>query len=283
MVSTRAFLVAVLATVAYGAPAAPCKPEPGPPGPPKPTTTYVLPSTGGMSRLSPHGVSPQLTGTGDNLVAPAAGLILKRIAIGHGIQNYSCEAVPSAVPSAKGALAVLYDITPLYPGTPKALDTRAKFDALSSTTLWTKAIPLNLANPAAAAAGAVLPTKQYGATAQPFKAPRSLDFQGMAPIKFLGHHYFDAEGSPTFDLIEAGLKASVKKTGETNQPATADKGPVGTGAVKWLLLEDNGKGLSNGIKAVYRVITAGGGADTCAKAGDGVHSVPYTAQYWFYG
>lgn len=228
--------------------------------------------------------SLRLTRTGDNLVAPAAGLVLKRIAIGHGIQNYSCEAIPSAVPAAKGALAVLYDITPLYPGgAPKALDTRAKFDALSTNTLWTKAIPLNLANPAAAVAGAVLPSKQYGALAQPWKAPRNLDFQGLPPIKFLGHHYFDAEGSPTFDLSEAGLKASVKKTGEATQPANADKGPIGTGAVKWLLLEDNGKGLSNGIKAVYRVITAGGGGDACAKAGDGLHSVPYTAQYWFYG
>ncbi|KAK1825817.1 hypothetical protein QBC39DRAFT_38440 [Podospora conica] len=268
MVSTRAFFVGVaaLATVAYGAPAAPCKPAPGPGPAPKPTTTYVLPSTGST-----------------DLTPPAAGLVLKRIAIGHGIQNYSCDASPSAVPVAKGALAVLYDATPLYPGTPKALDTRAKFDALSTQTLWTKAIPLNLANPAAAAAGAVLPSKQYGAAAQPWKAPRNLEFQGLPPIKFLGHHYFDAEGQPTFDLTEAGLKASVKKTGEVNQPANADAGPLGTGSVKWLLLEDNGKGLSNGVKAVYRVITAGGGGDACAKAGEGLHSVPYTAQYWFYG
>ena len=282
MVSTKAFLFAALATVAYSAPCGPEPPAP-PPGPPKPTTTYVLPSTGGMSCLCTCRMSSWLIISGDDLAAPAAGLVLKRIALGHGIQNYSCEAAPSATPSAKGALAVLYDITPLYPGTPKALDTRAKFDALPSQALWTKPIPLNLANPAAAAAGAVLPSKQYGATAQPFKSPRNLEFQGMPPIKFLGHHYFDAAGDPTFDLIEADLKAVVKKAGEANVPANADKGVLSTGAVKWLLLDDNNKGGSKGLTAVYRVITAGGVSDGCTKAGEGFHSVPYTAQYWFYG
>lgn len=60
-----------------------------------------------------------------------------------------------------------------------------------------------------------------------------------------------------------------------------------TGAVDWLELSDNGRGLSKGVSTVYRVVTAGGVAQACSASGANangtVFSVPYVAQYWFYG
>ena len=215
---------------------------------------------------------------------PPATLTLKKIALGHGIQNYSCSAdAPSSTPSSKGALAVLYDITAFYPGTPRTGLSATAFHALTTTALWTQPIPLNLVETAAAAPGAVLPSKSYVATTSPFQAPADLNLGNMAPFKFLGHHYFDANSIPTFDLATVDLRASVGKLGDAMAPADADKGPLKTGAVPWLALNDSGKGLSKGLSYVYRIDTAGGVAEACSTVGDGFASVPYTAQYWFYG
>lgn len=107
---------------------------------------------------------------------------------------------------------------------------------------------------------------------------------GALALPFLGVHYFDAASSPTFDLrAKAGLLASVAKKDVAKAPQPQDKGVLATGAVDWLRLPDNGKGLSQGVGAVYRVVTAGGAAQGCATSGAGAGSVPYAAQYWFYG
>jgi hypothetical protein len=149
--------------------------------------------------------------------------------------------------------------------------------------LWTEDLPLNLANPDAAEAGVVLPSKEYGATTPPFKAPADLKLPNLAPIKYVGQHYFDNTGTPNFDLFGPGnLKAHVVKKAGVPVPPGADKGSLKTGAVQWLLLGDSDLGKSNGISYVYRVVTAGGVAESCDKA-PGLASVPYTAQYWFYG
>lgn len=251
MVSATAFILAAFTAGAYALPK--CRPTP------------TLPSTGA-----------------NDLPLPLAGLVLKKIALGHGIQNYTCSATnPSATADAKGALAVLYDVTPLYPGTPKTgLDS---FSTLTTTVIHSQDIPLNLANPDAAIAGFEGTSLDYLAKPSPFIAPADLDL-GTTTLKFLGHHYFDKDSTPTFDLFKAGLKASVVKQTSTPVPAGADAGPLGTGAVAWLLLKDSEKGLSNGVSLVYRVITAGGNPELCKDTGLGsVTSVPYTAFYWFYG
>jgi hypothetical protein len=126
---------------------------------------------------------------------------------------------------------------------------------------------------------------QYGASlTNPFPAPADLNYPPMADVKFLGHHYFDNGGVPTFDLSAAGLKAVVKKVGGVDAPSNADKGIVNnSGAVQWLRLDDNGKGLSVGVSSVFRVLTAGGSSQACSVVGIGNQSVPYTAYYWFYG
>lgn len=235
--------------------------------------------------------------TATDLPAPAQGLTLKYIAIGHGIQNYTCAST-DATPVNTGALAVLYNVLPLYPGTPKTGISQDDWDALSSTVLYNQAIPLNLATPAAAIPThndtVGLPESFYQAVvADPFPEPAAalnLPAHGIR-ASFLAHHYFDSASSPTFNLSggkdPAGLFFSGAKTGDVKAPSDADKGVLDTGAVDWLQLSDNGRGLSAGVSSVYRVATAGGAAQACSVSGVNangtVFSVPYVAQYWFYG
>ncbi|KAK3681399.1 hypothetical protein B0T22DRAFT_305150 [Podospora appendiculata] len=242
MVSAKLIALAALVAVAS---ASPCKPP-----------VLTLPSTGGS-----------------DLAAPPANDVVKRIAIGHGIQNYTCNSAVSPTASATGALAVLYDATPFYPGTPKTGLKQAAWDTLPSAALWGSPLPLNLAVPGGYAAN----------ESNPFPSPADLVLGNMAPLKFLGHHYFAADGTPTFDLSAIGLKASVTKNDTRPAPANADKGILGTGAVAWVLLRDPGLGRSIGIDTVYRVVVAGGAAQPCSVTGDGHFSVPYATFYWFYG
>lgn len=248
----KALLAAALAATAL---AGPCKPK-----------TPTLP-------ISPEGT-----------LAPATGFVLKKIAMGHGIQNYTC-ANTSAPAVAAGALAVLYDVTDMYPLPGKGLPDIAAFNALSSTILHAANIPLNFANAAAADPNNQLPTTDYlVAEGDPFVPEADLTL-GEQNFPFLGRHYFDVAGRPTFDLsrTEDKLLASVAKKGEAKVPATADKGVLGTGAVLWLKLDDNAAGIGRGVQVVYRVITAGGVAPSCSVINGPKGNVPYTAFYWFYG
>ncbi|KXX77820.1 hypothetical protein MMYC01_205939 [Madurella mycetomatis] len=244
MVSTSSFLAAALVALAS---ASPCKPNP------KPT----LPKVGGSTELP----------------APAAGLSLKKIALGHGIQNYTCES-DSSESAATGAVAVLYDATSFYPGTRRTGLRQSVWDELPETLLWRKPLPLNK-----------LAGTRFGANAtEPFPQPsRDLDLDGLPSIKFLGYHYFDNNSVPLFDVNMASLKASVVKVNNVAAPEGADKGILGTGAVDWLELGDSGIGLSEGLSVVYRVITAGGAPQPCSVVGPGEQSVPYTTYYWLFG
>ncbi|KUI58527.1 hypothetical protein VP1G_05845 [Cytospora mali] len=237
--------------------------------------------------------TPTLPSTGStDLPSPPSNLTLKYIAIGHGIQNYTCASTDATAVNI-GALAVLYDITPLYPGTSTTGLSSYEFNDLSSTVLWDQDIPLNLVDPTAGKTTSYttsFPETDYQAVASdPFPTPAadlSIPSQGIY-AKYLGHHYFDSKSSPTFDLAAVGLRLSGTKTGDVKAPADADKGILDTGAVDWLELGDNGRGLSVGLSVGYRVETAGGTAQACSVSGTNptgqVLSVPYTAQYWFYG
>ncbi|KAK3996653.1 hypothetical protein QBC44DRAFT_136090 [Cladorrhinum sp. PSN332] len=247
MVSFKSLLVAALATAAYAAPTCQVNNVP------------VPPKTGGAKELED----------------PAANLILKKIALGYGIQNYTCaDNVAGTEAKATGAVAVLYDVTNFYPGTAKTGLPQKIWDNLPETVLRFAPYPLNR-----------LSGSTYGAdpiTAFPKAKDISLPAGGPTIIKFLGHHYFDINSIPMFDLNSIGLKASVVKKEGVDAPKDAYKGTLGTGAVAWLHLIDSGKGLSQGLSVVYRVITAGGVARACSIAGKGVQSVPYTTYYYFY-
>ncbi|XXH04106.1 hypothetical protein Hte_010517 [Hypoxylon texense] len=211
------------------------------------------------------------TGSGTQLAGPDSAT-LKHILVGHGIQNYTCTAAGVTATSI-GALAVLWEITDLYPGMSSSSLSEADFDTFTSKVLRTTAMPLNMATDSSTGAD----------VAAPFPAPVDLTVDGLsAPVKFLGHHFFDSANTPTFDLSGAGDGELFKGKKDANiaAPADADKGenPV-TGAVDWLRLSD--KGTSTGVSLVYRVWTAGGNPETCTEAGES-QSIPYTAQYWIF-
>jgi hypothetical protein len=117
----------------------------------------------------------------------------------------------------------------------------------------------------------------------PFPKASDLKLPGGPKVKFLGHHYFDSDGVPVFVIPSADLTAAVKKIKGVPAPSDADKGVIGTGAVAWLQLDDNGTGNSKGVTSVFRVITAGGAPRACSVAGVGIQSVPYATYYWFFG
>ncbi|KAJ0159282.1 hypothetical protein CTA2_9996 [Colletotrichum tanaceti] len=214
-----------------------------------------------------------VNGNGVELPPAPAGLVLKHLALGHGIQNYTCKTNATGgttlAATATGALAALYDAAPLYPNAGAgALPSVQLFNGLTTNALWSSPLPLVSDG-----------TTRFGASASsPFPARADLILPGIAPLKQIGVHYFDAASVPTFevgsDLFKGGKLNGIKA------PSCADVGPEGTGAVDWLLLGD--KGASRGVTAVYRVVTAGGVAHPCTTL-DATESVPYAAYYWFFG
>ncbi|KAI1162850.1 hypothetical protein F5B18DRAFT_362282 [Nemania serpens] len=214
-----------------------------PPPTPSSGVTYVLPSTGGPTSL------------------PSPDAPLKHILVGHGVQNYTCATAGVTAASA-GALAVLHDITALYPGSGPSALSSTSWDELTGTVLRTTSQPIVAADPAS-----------------PFPAPEALSVSGVAsPIPFIGHHFFDISSVPTFDLITGELFKGQKLL-NIPAPASADRGLTDEGAVDWLYLGD--KGTSVGLAKVYRVLTSGGSPAVCGAVGE-TQSVPYTAMYWLY-
>ncbi|KAG4427617.1 hypothetical protein IFR05_016901 [Cadophora sp. M221] len=190
---------------------------------------------------------PVLPISGNSIELPIPTHSLKYIAVGRGIQNYSC-ATSSSAPLAIGAIANLYDTTTI---------------AYSNTTLLHMFPPLAVT------------------VATPRNPTTSMRLYSKM-LKPLGIHFFDAAGTPIFDLQATGNILFAKKIQGVQAPTTASKGPAGTGAVDWLFLGNKTEGYTSvGLSAVYRVVTAGGVSPACT-AGMGVHSVEYAAEYWFY-
>lgn len=211
------------------------------------TTALLLPHHSSLSRRQSATLPPS------NLPLPPANLTLKYIALGQGTQNYTCTSF-SPLPISVGAVATLYDMTAL------AL-LRAYSSAPGASTCLSALLPQLSSLPALfAAANMPVPT-------------------------VLGHHFFSAGGSPSFDL-SGGERLQAKKVADVAAPAGACPNAGGEGAVDWLELWDNGQGWSRGLSAVYRVETAGGKApSSCidSNAVGGVVTSAYSAQYWFYG
>ncbi|KAK0387347.1 hypothetical protein NLU13_5660 [Sarocladium strictum] len=233
------------------------------------------------------GANPVLPVNGDfpELPAPPAGARLKRIALGYGIQNYTCAGADAA-PVATGALAGLFDITPLYPNPedPRSLD-QATFDRLTAMVVESAStnIPLQLVSTLPDR----VPNAAPGADAsKPFLPAKDLPVPGLAGVKLkhTGEHFFTDAGVPMFKLDD-GLSIQCAKLDGFNAPKSAAAGPHGEAAVAWLRLGvkegTEGKG-TNGLKFVYRVETGGGSSHGC-KDGGASDSSFYTAAYWFYG
>ncbi|UKZ75070.1 hypothetical protein TrVFT333_002742 [Trichoderma virens FT-333] len=201
-----------------------------------------------------------LTGGGNRRTAPVPeGLSLKVIALGLGIQNYSCASV-GATAASTGALAMFYDMSLLC-------------RPLPSTT--TPSPPLQRLH--RRPRRGVLP----GASLKrPFTRAAPLDLGEYGKLPFLGHHFFNTDGAPTFILARGSFNVVAAKKASVPAPGSSDPGPMGTGAVAWLALDANQN--SHGATLVYRVETAGGNSHGCSKAA-GQDSTSYAAQYWFYG
>ncbi|KAJ9643537.1 hypothetical protein H2199_004216 [Coniosporium tulheliwenetii] len=67
-----------------------------------------------LPQLRPRALPPNLVPPPSSLPPPPSGLVLKRVLLGLGTQNYTCASASSAViPKSNGALATLHDLTPL--------------------------------------------------------------------------------------------------------------------------------------------------------------------------
>jgi hypothetical protein len=181
-------------------------------------------------------------------ISPA--VTLKYISLGVGTQNYTCAATPksaSGAPVAVGAKAILYDAGPFL----------QKHSEMIGT----------------------LPSLALG-----YQTLSGRDVCPLLGIPQIGKHFFNAAGSPTFDLTSVGARLIAKKLNSVAAPADACPGPQDAGAVDWLQLTDNGTGQSFGdLTYVYRVETAGGKAPATCVDQKGTFQVSYATEYWFYG
>ncbi|KAM3511296.1 hypothetical protein MY11210_005033 [Beauveria gryllotalpidicola] len=218
-----------------------------------------------------------LSGNAKELSNPPDDLKLLHIALGFGIQNYTCSA-QGATPVATGALAVLYDARPLHPEQgPRSLSPE-RFAALPGDVLAQHPVPLNLNNTQDRAD----PTYPGADLAAPFPPPADLTVDGIdGPLAYIGHHFFTDKGVPSFLLDNGAIFLTSKKDEAVDAPADANAGPDGTGAVAWLKLSATDAAVGP-AKLVYRVLTAGGNSHGCAN-GAGGDSTSYAATYWFYG
>ncbi|KFY60754.1 hypothetical protein V496_05254 [Pseudogymnoascus sp. VKM F-4515 (FW-2607)] len=192
------------------------------------------------------------TGSGTQLPGISAGLNLKFVTLGRGVQNYTCSG-GYGTPVAVGAIAEIFEITALAQAKPNS----PEFTGLSAAAVY---LPIP-------------GVKKLLKSRMPAGNPATI----------IGKHYFNSAGVPTFDLSARGKKLASKLVGKVPAPANANVGPAGTGAVAWLKLDDAGG--SAGLKEVYRVYTAGGNPPTsCSGQTAGkVFTVEYAAMYWFYG
>ncbi|PGH18925.1 hypothetical protein AJ80_04252 [Polytolypa hystricis UAMH7299] len=96
----------------------------------------------------------------------------------------------------------------------------------------------------------------------------------------IGSHYF-VGSSPFFDFrMEGGEDfATVKGVAKVSAPDGARTNSQGAGAVDWLRLDATS---GSGIKAIYRVDTAGGKPPQTCEGMAPNFEVDYTAQYWAY-
>ncbi|USP81119.1 hypothetical protein yc1106_08393 [Curvularia clavata] len=93
----------------------------------------------------------------------------------------------------------------------------------------------------------------------------------------VGTHFFLDATTPDFDVSTLG-NTVVKKAQAADAPNAASDVP-------WLRLTTQASGTTSQVKEIYRVNTVGGKAPaSCAGQTPGqVFTVPYEAQYWFFG
>ncbi|KAE8451200.1 hypothetical protein EG329_004364 [Mollisiaceae sp. DMI_Dod_QoI] len=181
------------------------------------------------------------------LPPPSAGLSLKHVAIGRGIQNYTCTpGNETAVPVSIGAVATLYNATCIASTYPDLL-----------SILPNVALQFNLTSP---------------------------DQASLSPsnLAISGHHFFSNATTPDFNLNTAAMNlgfAPCSKNNTVAAPTGAPKGQggVGNGAVAWLKLVTR-DGATGGLEEIYRVNTAGGNPPATCAGMPATFEVQYSAE-----
>ncbi|RYP59913.1 hypothetical protein DL769_008332 [Monosporascus sp. CRB-8-3] len=193
------------------------------------------------------------------LEGPAAGLVLKHVAIGRGTQNYTCDTTNStAVPAAAGAVATLFNASCVASAYPDLLHVLPRLSLRFDLPFTTAAIS----------------DEDDGAAQR----------MGPADLAVSGAHYFTDATTPFFDLdtpLAALGEAGCAKEEATPAPANAPKGLDGEPAVPWLRLSTV-EGATGGLREVYRVETAGGSPPESCQGMPAAFEVQYAAEYWFY-
>ncbi|KAL1988716.1 hypothetical protein VTN96DRAFT_8416 [Rasamsonia emersonii] len=187
---------------------------------------------------------------GNVSLPPPSGQKLLHVAVGRGIQNYTCSS-PESAPTAVGAIATLYDAGCLAAHQPAVFDLTP--DIILQFSLQTEA----------------------SATLSNFNT------------NILGHHFFLNASTPVFDLNTPDAsfgKVIAQKLNSTNAPAGSPAGQASNknGAVPWLFL-DAAAGTTGNVRSVYRTHTAGGNPPATCSGLPAAFSVEYAAKYWFWG
>lgn len=176
------------------------------------------------------------------LPSPDEGLRVRHVAVGRGTQNYTCDTDHAeGVPKPAGAVATLFNascVAALYP------------DVLSR-------VP-----------GMVVHFR--------LEEAENLGVTAMAQS---GLHYFVDSSTPFFNLDTPNMaigQAACAKNSSADAPAKAALGQLGEKAVPWLRLTTR-PGTTGGIKAVYRVDTAGGSPPATCRDMPAKFQVEYAA------
>jgi hypothetical protein len=180
-----------------------------------------------------------------------AGLALKHVAVGRGVQNYTCDLTnTTAPPQAAGAVATLFNASCVASTNPQLLHVVPRM-----------ALQFNLTDA---------------------QAPPRI---GAANMAISGHHFFTNTTTPFFNLdVPGGLQIGELPSAKNNSvaaPADAPRGQQGEPAVAWLKLLAR-QGATGGLQEVYRVETAGGSPPATCAGMPAAFSVQYSAEYWFY-
>lgn len=185
------------------------------------------------------------------LAGPDPGLVVTRVVLGRGTQNYTCaDSKDTTLPVGAGALAMLYDVSCLAANYPALLHSLP--DALVA-----------------------LPAGSIGAILQ--RVP-------VESIVLAGHHYFAPDFStPVFDFRLAGQTPIFTGVRDQAVPASSRAAKGGLqdqqfGAVDWLRLKAIAA-QSVDYKLAYRVQTAGGKAPPTCKGRAGTFSIEYATEY----
>lgn len=190
------------------------------------------------------------------LPEPAEGHTVKHVAIGRGIQNYTCDANnATAPPKAFGAEAVLFDASCIAAMYPDLLDLLPRV-----------ALSFNFSD------SDVLPNAQRPDTRM-----------GPSNLAVSGVHYFDSDKVPFFNLTTARAdigEVGVAKNASVPAPNDASPGQQGEPAVAWLKLVKTT--ATGGLQEVYRLGTAGGSPPKTCEGMPEIFQVAYAAQYWFF-